>query len=220
MRFYFFILIIVGCTNSHNGKSAIINEVNDYKHPQTIDSIPIIVTTSSKKNWVDTEERFEDSLGRAISVFNSYPRGGAYITSKQNDAYRVFWTSIVNETTTPLKLTITFPKDSFPTFTSPTAYIKALVPPNKMMPEKVELFDFGLTNIQSILENGFKQPSKLEIILSPKEEYFYYTLFLFHESEGRTRSSLVLKGQDLFYKLNIDDHPPVIISCGHIAFMN
>ena len=86
--------------------------------------------------------------------------------------------------------------------------------------EKLELLDFGVTNIKSILDNGFKKPSKLEITLNPKEEYFYYTLFLFHESEGTARSALVLKGQYLFYRISTDSQPPLIIPCGRIEFIN
>lgn len=220
MRFCFFILIFIGCTNSQNGKSAIINQASNQENSKNIDSIPLIKQSASKKNWVHTEERFEDSLGRAIRVYNSYPRGGAYNGSGQTDGYRIFWTSIVNESETPLKLTVEFPIDSFPTLTSPNAYIKALIPPNTMTLEKLELFDFGVTNIKSILDNGFKKPSKLEITLNPKQEYFYYTLFLFHESEGTARSALVLKGQDLFYRISIDSQPPLIIPCGRIKFIN
>lgn len=220
MRSCFFILIFIGCTNSQNGKSAIINQASNQENTKNIDSVPLIKQSTSKKNWIHTEERFEDSSGIAIRVYNSYPRGGAYNNSGQKDGYRIFWTSIVNESITPLKLTVEFPVDSFPTLTSTNAYIKALIPPNTMTPEKLELFDFGVTNIKSLLDNGFKKPTKLEITLNPKEEYFYYTLFLFHESEGTARSALVLKGQNLFYRIRIDSQPPLIIPCGRIEFIN
>lgn len=219
IRFCFFLLIFIGCTNSQNSKSAIINQASRQENSKNTDSIPSIKQSTSKKNWVHTEERFEDSLGRAIRVYNSYPRGGAYNSSGHKDGYRIFWTSIVNESTTPLKLTVEIPIDSFPTLTSPNSYIKALIPPNTMTLEKLELLDFGVTNIKSILDNGFKKPSKLEIILNPKTEYFYYTLFLFHESEGTARSALVLKGQDLFYRISIESQPPLIIPCGRIEFI-
>ncbi|ULQ57128.1 hypothetical protein KJS94_02815 [Flavihumibacter rivuli] len=187
---------------------------------KNIDSIPLIKQSPSKKKWVHTEERYEDSLGRVIRVYNSYPRGGAYNSSGQIDGYRIFWTSIVNESTTPLKLTVEFPIDSFPTVTSPDAFIKALIPPDTMTLEKLELFDFGVTNIKSILDNGFKKPSQLEITLKPREEYYYNTIFLFHESEGTARSALVLKGKNLFYRINIDSQPSLIIPCGRIEFIN
>jgi hypothetical protein len=220
MRSCFIILIFIGCTNSQNDKSAIINQASSQENSKNIDSIPLIKQSTSKKNWVHTEEKYENSLGKAIRVYNSYPRGGAYNSSAQKDGYRIFWTGIVNESTTPLKLTVEFPIDSFPTLTSPNAYIKALIPPDRMTLEKLELLDFGVTNIKSILDNGFKKPSKLEITLNPKEEYFYYTLFLFHESEGTARSALVLKGQDLFYRISTDSQPPLIIPCGRIEFIN
>lgn len=220
MRFCFFILIFTGCTNSQISTSAIIHQASSQENLKNIDSIPLIKQSTSKKNWVHTEERYADSSGRAIRVYNSYPRGGAYNSSGQKDGYRIFWTSIVNESATPLKLTVEFPIDSFPTLTSPNAYIKALIPPNTMTLEKLELFDFGVTNIKSILDNRFKKPGKLGITLNPGEEYFYYTLFLFHESEGTARSALVLKGQDLSYRISIDSQPPLIIPCGRIEFIN
>lgn len=71
----------------------------------------------------------------------------------------------------------------------------------------------------SLQQNGFKKPSKLEITLNPKEEYFYCTLFLFHEFEGTARSALVLKGQNLFYRIRIDSLPPLLIPCGRIELI-
>lgn len=220
MRFCFFILIFIGCTNSQNGNSEIIYQADSQGNSKSIDTIPFIKPSASKSKWVDTEERFEDSSGRAIRVYNSYPRGGAYNSAGQNDGYRIFWTGIVNESATPFKLTLEFPSDSFPTSISPNAYIKAFIPPDTMTHDKLELFDFGVTDIKSILDNGFKKPSKLEVTLSPSEEYFYYTLFLFHESEGRARSALVLEGQDLFYRISIDSQPSLLIPCGRIEFIN
>lgn len=219
MRFYPYLFLLLGCTNAPNSKSGIIDLANSHNHLKSNDSTPIIKLAIAKKKWIDTEERFTDSLGRVVSIYNSYPRGGGYQHSNQQDGYRIFWTSIVNESATPLKLTVAFPVDSFPTFTSPTAYIKALVPPNTMSMEKLEQFDFGVTNIKSLLDHGFKKPSTLQVTVNPNEEYFYHTLFLFHESEGRTRSALVLKGQELFYRISIDSYPPLLIPCGRIEFI-
>jgi hypothetical protein len=165
---------------------------------------------------VYTKRRYSDSSGRTIHIYSSFPRGGAYSRTGINDGYRVFWNSIVNESAFPLKLTLELPMDSFPIAPSSNACIKAMFPPNTMAPDKFELTDFGVNNIQSLLDNGFRKPSKLEIIINPKEEYYYNTLFLFHETQGVARSSLVLRGKDLFYEISLDSQPPLIIPCGHV----
>ncbi|MFN8266226.1 MAG: hypothetical protein U0T11_09175 [Chitinophagaceae bacterium] len=179
----------------------------------------VIAQTTPARSWVDTEIKYTDSLGKTIKVYNSLPKGGGgYISSGGKDySYVIFWTRIVNESATPLKMTIKFPADSLSIFPSPNSYIKLLIPSDTMTLEKVSLGDYGLTNLKSILDNGFRKPSILKRTLNPKEEYLFYIPIFIHQARGTARTSFILKGHDLFYRVGIDPYS-TLIPCGRIDF--
>jgi hypothetical protein len=185
--------------------------------------LTISFTASSQtiptRSWVDTEVNYTNSTGKAIKVYNSLPKGGGgYINSGGKDySYVIFWTRIVNESSTSLKMTMKFPVDSFSIFRSPTSYIKLLIPSDTMNLEKISMGDYGLTNLKSILDNGFNEPSMLERTLKPKEECFFYIPIFIHQAQGTARTSFILKGHDLFYKVSIDPYS-TLIPCGRIDF--
>lgn len=182
-------------------------------------SFTVTAQTSPTRSWVDTEIKYKDSIGKAIKVYNSLPKGGGgYINSGgKNYSYVIFWTRIVNESSTPLKMTVKFPTDSFSFFASLNSYIKLLIPSDTMTLEKISLGDYGLTNLKSILDNGFYKPSILEKTLNPKEECLFYTPIFIHQAQGTARTSFILKGHDLFYRVSIDPYSTVI-PCGRIDF--
>ena len=181
--------------------------------------LTVVAQTTPTRNWVDTEVKYTDSLGKAIKVYSSYPKGGGgYINSGGKDySYVIFWTRIVNESATPLKMTVKFPVDSFSIFPSPVSYIKLLIPPDTMTLEKIPLGDYGLANLKSILDTGFNKPSILERTLNPKEECLFYIPIFIHQARGTARAALILKGHDLFYKVSIDPYS-LLIPCGRIDF--
>lgn len=181
----------------------------------------IIAQVTPTRNWVDTEVRYTDSVGKTVKVYNSYPKGGGgYINSGGKDySYVIFWTRIVNESDTPLKMTVRFPVDSFSIFPSPLSYIKLVIPSDTMTLEKIPLGDYGLTNIKSILDNGFNKPSILERTLNPKEDCFFYVTIFIHQARGTARTALVLKEQNLLYRISIDPQS-ALIPCGQIDFKN
>ena len=216
MRPCLLLLVFINCISCQGSQNAKADQFNSQLNSNVIDSTTLKKQSISKKNWVHREKRYSDSLGSTIHIYSSLPRGGGYNKTGIKDGYRIFWNSIVNESASPLKLTLELPVDSFPIALSSSAYVKAMFPPNTMAPDKFELTDFGVNNIQSLLDNGFKKPSKLEIVIDPKEEYYYNTLFLFHETQGVARSSLVLRGQDLFYEISLDAQSPLIIPCGRV----
>ncbi len=114
---------------------------------------------------------------------------------------------------------VKFHADSFAIFPSPSSYIKILLPADTMTLEKIPLGDYGLTNLKSLLDTGFNKPSVLERTLNPKEECLFYIPIFIHEARGTARAALVLKGQDLFYRISIDPQS-ALIPCGWIDFKN
>jgi hypothetical protein len=179
--------------------------------------------TSSTKKGVDTEATYTDSAGKVVIVHNSFPKGvGRYTDSAgKNYGYLIFWTRVINESDTPLQLSITFPADPFTIFPSPDEHIRIFLPPDTMTVEKIPLYSYGLTNLQSSLDAGFDKPSMLEKTINSKEEYLFYIPVLIYESRERSsaRAALVLRGQDLFFRISmVPDVDSALIPCGQLVF--
>ena len=179
--------------------------------------------TSSTKKGVDTEATYTDSGGKVVIVHNSFPKGvGRYTDSAgKNYGYLVFWTRVINESATPLQLSITFPADPFTIFPSPDEHIRIFLPPDTMTVDKIPLYSYGLTNLQSSLDAGFDKPSMLQKTINSKEEYLFYIPVLIYESRERSsaRAALVLKGQDLFFRISMTpDVDSALIPCGQLVF--
>ena len=179
--------------------------------------------TSSTKKGVDTEATYTDSAGKVVIVHNSFPKGvGRYTDSAgKNYGYLVFWTRVINESATPLQLSITFPADPFTIFPSPDEHIRIFLPADTMTVDKIPLYSYGLTNLQSYLDAGFDKPSMLQKTINSKAEFLFYIPVLIYESRERSsaRAALVLKGQDLFFRISMTpDVDSVLIPCGQLIF--
>ena len=83
--------------------------------------------------------------------------------------------------------------------------------------EKVPLEDYGLTNLRSFLGAGFNKPIMLQRTTNPKEESFFYIPVLIHQARGTARAALVLKSQELFFRISIVPDS-ALIPCGHLGF--
>lgn len=175
--------------------------------PETVD----IGASNSVKNVqkdkdIYTEYEYIDSTGKRIIIQNGYPRGGSKYTDPNGNAggYAVFWTRIINETDNPLELKIDFPINSYEISNFPGKYFKVLVPSDTMTLDKIPLFFYGLTDIESFLDNNINKPSSLRRTIYPKGSsgFYFIMLIMTQEATGMTRTGLSLKGQDLFYKIS------------------
>lgn len=167
----------------------------------------------SKTNW------YSETNTNGIVIQNSFPKGGPYNgpTKKNfNYSHLVFFTRVVNETETPLELTINFSADSIPIPHSPDTFVKLFLPSDTMTHDKQSLFFYGVTELES-----FDKPTRFQKTINPNEECLFYVVAIFYQTKateqnhqrGGNRAELVLKGQDLFYRM-----PPQIDSlpCGQI----
>jgi hypothetical protein len=154
---------------------------------------------------------------KGIIIRHSLPRGNGYNDpTGKNFRYVVFWASVVNKNSTPVELTMNFPADSFAIAGQPKGYVKFFLPAGTMMPEKESVFDYGLTDLKSFLDTHFHQPTQLKTIIQPNEEYRFYIVVVSNEGYNRAiRAELVLKEQNLFYKINMLDN---LLPCGQIIF--
>jgi hypothetical protein len=159
--------------------------------------------------------------GKNIIIKNSFPKGATYThPSGKRFGYRIFWTSVINETASPLELTINFPADSFAIFPQSNSHLlKLFLLPNTMTPAKESLYNYGF-GLESFLDTAFYKPTMLHRTILPKGEcLFNIVLLLIAPNNGAVRTGLVLKGQDLFYSISIGKQlDSALIPCGQIVF--
>lgn len=181
-----------------------------------IDTVSIF-TDSTYPNFTYT-----DSTGIVVTIQNSGPRGEPYAhPSGKTFGKAIFWTRVINETDTPLELIINFPADSFAIPPLPDSYLKLYVLPDTMTYEKLTFYNHGVstTDLKSFLDTGLNKPTMLQRTINPKEECFFHIVALSFQSGGMVRAGLVLKEQDLFYRISIIPHfDSALFPCGQIVF--
>lgn len=171
------------------------------------------------RNWVDSEVKHTDSKGNTVMMTNSLPKGGGVVYQNgKKYGYVVFWTRMTNQSANPIELKVKFPEVTF--FKSPDSYIKIMLPKESMNIEKDQLFDYGLTNLQSILNDESNQLSILQKKIAPKEDYlFYITVFIHIEGSRSARAKFELNDKELFYKISMGSDT-TLIPCGSLDFKN
>jgi hypothetical protein len=168
---------------------------------------------NSKTEW------YSETNTNGIVIQNSFPKGGPYtgpVKRNFNYTHLVFFTRVVNETATPFELTIHFTADSIPIPHSPDTFVKLFLPSDTMTHDKQSLFDYGVTYLKSL-----DKPTIFQRTLQPKEECLFSIVAIFYQTiatpenrdRGGNRAELIIKGQDLFYRMS-----PAIDSllCGQI----
>lgn len=184
-------------------------------------SLNTLAQTTPKRNWIHTEATYYDVVGNALNVTNSLPKGGATYTDTAGNTYSyvVFWYRLTNASEVPLELMIKFPTEPFTIFPSPDSHIKIFLPKETMTSEKIEMFDYGLSNLKDLLDAEFSKPSMLEKTINPKEEYLFYISVLMYQAQGPARAALVMKGHDLTYQISMGQNSD-LIPCGQLTFKN
>ena len=170
--------------------------------------------TLHDEKYIDTQNEYTDSIGKRVIIQNSLPKGGLEYTDTNGKdfVYAIFWTHIANETTNPLELKINFPADSFELPSSAEIYFNIFLPSEVMTPDKLPLFNYGLSGLEYLLDNGFHNSSSLKKTISPNGSCAFYVVALFNQGvDGVVRAELSLKEQNLFYRINDKE-----INCGQI----
>ena len=178
--------------------------------------------------YIDTESRYTDSTGVSVIIQNSIRRAGGSLDSTQyrgytdssgkKFGYAIFWTRIINETDTPIEVTINFPADSFAIYPSSGSYLKLFLPPDSMTLAKEFLYNYGATGLKSFLDTAFHRPTMLRRTIKPNEACQFYVLGIPHQGEGIDRAGFVLKEQDLSYRVDmVGKFDSMLIPCGRIG---
>lgn len=207
-----------------NNEAAINSKIIDStKHNNS--KLPLI---DGLDKYIYTDTTYTFSSGKSITIQNSFPKGGSierggkqYVDSTgKNYAFAVFWTRIINETSTAVEFKINFPADSFAIFSSPNAYLKLLLPTDTMTFDKLSSFNYGLTGVKSFLDNHLEKSTMLHKTINPNEEAIFYIATITYQAGGTPRAAMILKEQDLHYQISIAPHGAATIPCGEIIFLN
>lgn len=210
---YVFILLSFAACNNKNTSvksAANIDSLND----ENIDN----VSRDNPDIYVHNEKKFSDSSGLKITIQNSLPKGGPYYNlSGALVGCAVFWSRFINESAKPVELTIDFPADSFMVFKSTDAYLKLLLPSDTMSLEKVGLYNYGATGLQTFLESNFHKATGLQQIIQPGDDFIFYTTALSYKEGGVVRSGFEIINNDVIYSISISPHfENFKVTCGKI----
>ena len=175
--------------------------------------------TTTQGNWIHTEAKYSDDIGNAMSITNSFPKGGGTYSDAAGNTYNYvnFWYRLTNMSEVPMEFKLEFPDKPLTFFPSPNSHIRIYLPSETMTSEKITMFDYGLSNLKGYLDAKFDEPSQLEKTIKPKEEFMFYVSILIYQAQGSARASLVLKENNLFYHIRMDPNSDVI-PCGQITF--
>ena len=198
---------IADSTTNSNREQALIHELEKYSY---------------------TDSTYAFANGKGITIQNSFPKGGMIEpngtqytdSSGKRYAFAVFWTRIINETNLPFELNINIPADSFAIFTPLDSYLRLFLPTETIAFDKLSKFNYGLTDIKSYLDANLDKASLLQKTINPNEEHIFYIVTLSYQVGGTPRAALILKEQDLYYKMSLAPNGSGKIPFGKIAFKN
>lgn len=225
------LLLLAFCTCNRQNKT----EPRKDAKPKSKDSTEVDSAAWSKRlkvkdyrgPWVDNEV-----VSQGVIIQNSLPKGSPQTDSRgKTYGVGVFWSRVVNDTDSPIELTINLPIDSFEILSTTDAYLKVFLLPDTMTIEKVPLYNYGVTSLTSLLDFGLHTPTTLQRTIQPKEECRFYIAAVryqvpqpprskrkaLRQGGGVLRTGFVLKGRELFYRINID-HDSTVIPCGKLVF--
>jgi len=170
------------------------------------------------RNWEYSKVVYKSSANNKIIITNSLPKGGGIVSYKGKEYnYFIFWTNVRNEASSPLDLKIKLP--TIISFNSKESYAKVVFTKSNMTIDKEQEFDYGLTNIPSLLNNESNQLKDLNNRISPFKNYLFYSAIFVHKTKWPVRAEYILKGKKLFYKITADTDV-VMVPCGSLDFKN
>ena len=170
------------------------------------------------RNWEYSKVVYNSSVKNKIIITNSLPKGGGIVSNKGKEYnYFIFWTKVRNEASSPLDLKIKFP--TIISFEFNESQAKVVFTKSNMTIDKEQEFDYGLTDIPSLLNNESNQLKDLNNRISPFENYLFYSVILIHKTKWPVRAEYVIKDKNLFYKITAGTDV-VMVPCGSLDFKN
>lgn len=202
------ILLVMGITSCRVNNDPIPQNNSQEKQANEQAQVHQAETTTHKQieeKYIHTKYEYDSGPEGQIVIQNSYPKGGFnyFDSNGQKFTYAVFWTEVSNESQAPLKLKIEFPADSFQLPSDSSIQFNLLLPSETMTAEKIPLIDYGLENLNSVLDSGIGESSASVTILEPKSSHMFYTLALSNKGvNGVVRAGFRLDQQKVLFQIN------------------
>lgn len=187
-----------------------------YIHIYTFSLMLVVCTSCEGQNKTDDSKEnssinptyeYTDAIGKRLVIHNGFPKGEKYTAPDGKEYFKIIFSArISNETDNSLELKINFPENSYEVPSLSGKYYKILVPPDTMTVDKEPLYNYGLTGLESFLDNNLSKSSSLKRTIHPKESSGFYVVILRPTTEGAMgtmRTGLSLKGQNLFYRIKL-----------------
>ncbi len=85
--------------------------------------------------------------------------------------------------------------------------------------DKVQDFDYGLTDLPLLLNNESNQLKSVKTRILSKKEYLFYVPIFIHKTKWPVRAEFILKDKKLFYKITAGTDT-IMVPCGGINFLH
>ena len=203
MRHRLFIIsvsILLSCGPKSNNQ-----QENTEESKSKADLNEVIKEANTIDKFIDTEYTYNDVTEKQLIIKNSLPKGGLKYIEPNGKEYRfaIFWTQVTNNTEGPVTIDIQFPADTFQLPSSPGNYVKFHIPAELMYEKKAPLFNYGLEDLNILLDNKLQQPSSLQKTINPNETLAFYVITLFkHGVDGVVRAGLSIEDDKIIYQVN------------------
>mgnify|MGYP003634011490 FL=1 len=182
---------------------------SDFVTKESVESSDKLESQNPQINYssqfIDTKYEYSDSLGNNLIIENSLPKGGLKYTAPNGKdyVYAIFWTRIINETTKAVDFTIDFPSDSIELPSSADNYFRVFLPTETMTSDMESLFNYGLKDLESLLDKGLYKSPFLQQTINPDDSNTFYVVTLFNRGvEGTIRTGFRMKDEHLLYTIN------------------
>ncbi|GGH64841.1 hypothetical protein [Phaeocystidibacter marisrubri] len=187
-------------------------ESNQTASPRQESSLAIQAETIVQPSVGDTLGEFihtkyihSEGSNYQLVIENSFPKGGFSYTDTHGNAlaYVVFWTRITNKGSSPIDLHLDFPASAFELHSSPGINFKIYMPLDTMDARRAPLENYGLNNIESLLDDNLDKGSSRTYAIAPKQSHAFYAVVLTSgRINGTVRAGLKLDGRKAFYSVN------------------
>jgi hypothetical protein len=170
------------------------------------------------RNWEYSKVAYTSSTQKKTIITNSLPRGGGIVNHQGKEYnYFIFWTNILNESSSPLDLKIKFP--TIISFEFNESHAKVLFTKSNMTIDKEQEFDYGLTGIPSLLNNESNHLMDMSNRISPFKNHIFYSVVFIHKTKWPVRAEYILKDKKLLYRITAGKDV-VMVPCGSLDFKN
>lgn len=195
--------VLFSCVQDQKTPSAPATKIPDtLKAPK-----PTIIETGlePKGKYIDTRYVYNSANASQVIIENSLPKGGLDYTDNNGKTYvyTVFYSKITSTSDQPIQLTIDFPIENYTLPSSLSNAVKIILPHEEMTTDKVELFNYGLPDINTLLNDNIPDPTSLQLTIPSKGSRLFYVITLFnHGVEGTVRTGFSLIENTLYYRVN------------------